>query len=293
VSKPGTHFIDRELTNIGYDNVSSEPASRSLSEVSQRFCEVFKFMLDRQVAIEDIRFVEGSKEEMKGRVEVVAQQAFEITTGLYELSSTTTSSSARSRALPSLLEGSYENISLAAPRASLVTSSASHSTPTRSQTYATNVSSSPTAPSLMENSGTGHSTHSAPEMFDSFITMSPMTQQGSSPNSGRAGIPIEHSVHGSYPHRLVGYNMNHFVASPYDGHNLGPDSHPLFDFNYYTAPESANPISSLNRTDLASPSGGVEPTHTFINPSESNSHSDRMGRWNQFSSSRQGYDGNQ
>ena len=156
-----------------------------------------------------------------------------------------------------------------------------------------NVSSSPTAASLMENSGTGHSTHSAPEMFDSFIAMSPMTQQGSSPNAGRAGVPIEHSVHGSYPHRLVDYNMNHFVAGPYDGHNLGSDSDQLYGFNYHTAPENANPVSSLNRTGLANPSGGVDPTHTFINPSESNSHPDRMGRWSHFSSSHQGYDGNQ
>jgi hypothetical protein len=300
ISKPETPceqtrspFIDRELTITGYDNISSEPASRSLSEVSQRFCAVFKYMLDRQVEIEDIRFVEGSKEEMKGRVGVVAQQAFEITTGLYELSSTTTSSSARSGALPSLLEGSYENISLAASRASLVTPSVSHSAPTRSQIYAMNVSSSPTAASLMENSGTGHSAHSAPEMFNSFTTMSPMTQQDSAPNAGRAGIPIERSVHGSYPHQLVDYNMNHFVASPYDGHNLGSDSDQLYGFSYYTAPENANPISSSNRTDLANPSRGVDPTHTFINPSESNSHPDRMGHWNQFSSSRQGYDGNQ
>jgi hypothetical protein len=248
------------------------------------------------VEIEDIRFVEDFKEEMKGRVEVIAQQAFEITTGLYELSSTTSSSSARSRALPFLLGGSYENISLAAPRASLVTSSASHSTPTRGRTYAMNVSSPPTAASLMENSGTGHSAHSAPEMFDPFIAMSPMTQQGSGPNAGRAVIPIEHSVHGSYPHRLVDYNnMDHFVASSYDGHNLGSDSNRLYDFNYYAA-ENANPISSLNRTDLANTSGGVDPTHTFINPPESNSHPGRMGRidhWNQFPSSHQGYDGNQ
>jgi hypothetical protein len=250
-------------------------------------------MLDRQVEIEDIRFVEGSKEEMKGRVELVAQQAFEITTGLYELSSTTTSSSARSRALPSLLEGSYENISLVAPPASLVTSSVSHSTPTRRQTYPMNVSSSPTAASLMENSGTGHSAHSAPEMYGPYIAMSPMTQQGSPPNAGRAGIPIEHPVHGSYPHRLVDYNMNDFVPSPYDGHNLGLDSDQLYDFNYHTAPENATPVSSLNRTGLANPSGGVDPTHTFINPSESNSHPDRMGRWSHFSSSHQGYDGNQ
>jgi hypothetical protein len=286
-------FIDRELTNIGYDNISTEPVSRSLSEVSQRFCDVFKFMLDRQVEIEDIRFVEGSKEEMKGRVEVIAQQAFEITTGLYELSSTTTSSSTRSRALPSLLEGSYENISIAAPGTSLITSSASHSTPTRSQTYAMNVSSSPTAASLMENSGTGHPARSAPEMFNPFITISPMAQQGSSPNPGRARIPIEHSVHGSYPHRLVDNNVNHFVPSSFNGHNLGSDSDQLYGFNYYTAFENANPVSSLNRADLANPSGGVDPTHTLISPPEDSSHMDGMGHWNQFSSSRQGYDGNQ
>ena len=274
MSKPGAHFVDRGVTDIGYDNISSEPASRSLSEVSQRFCDVFKLLLDRQVEIEDIRFVEGSKEEMKGRVEVVAQQAFEITTGLYELSSTTTSSSARSGALPFLLEGSYENISMAAPRTSLITSSASHSTPTRSQTYAMNVSSSPTAASLMENSGTGHPAHSVPEMFNSFIAMSPMAQQSSAPNPGRAGIPIEHPVHGSYPHRLVDNNMNHFVAGSFDGHDLGSDSDHLYDLNYY------------------SPSGGVNPTHTLINPPEDNSHLNGMGGWNQFSS-RQGYDGNQ
>jgi len=264
-----------ELTNIGYDNISSEPASRYLSEVSQRFCRVFKSILDHQVEIEDIRFVEGSTEEMKGRVDVVAQQAFEITTGLYELSSTTTSSSVWSGALPPLLEGSYENISMATPRASLTTPSASHSTSTRSQTYAMNVSSSPTAASLMENSGAGHPAHSVPEMFNSFIPISPMAQQGSGPNPGRAGIPIEHSVHGSYPHRLVGNNMNPFVASSFDGHNLGSDSDHLYGLNCY------------------SPSGGVDPTHTLINPPEDNSHLDGMARWNQFSSSRQGYGGNQ
>ena len=106
-------------------------------------------------------------------------------------------------------------------------------------------------------------------------------------------MPNEQPVHGSYPHQLVDNNMGHFVASSYNGHNLGSDSDQLYNLNYYPAFENTSPVSSLNRTDLANPSGGVNPTHILINPSEDNSHLDGMSRWNQFSASRRDYDGNQ
>jgi hypothetical protein len=279
VSKLGAHLLTRELTNVGYDNISSKPASRSLSEVSQRFCDLFKLMLDRQVEVEDIRFIEGSQEEMKGRVELLAQHAFEIAIGLYERSSTTSSSSARSRALSSLLGGSYENISVATPRTSGITLSASHSTPIRSQAYAMDVSSSPTSASLMANSENDHPAHSGPEMFSSFMAMSSMDPQGSGPNPGRPGIPNEHSVHASYSVPLLDH-IDHFNEPSFGGQNLASGSGQLFGIGYYVPFNHGNTVSSLNRTNLANPSGSVDPTHTLINPSEDNPHLGRMARWN-------------
>jgi hypothetical protein len=131
---------------LGYDNTSPTGQLRPPSLESEQFAGRFRTILDHQVKSQYIRFPEGEEEEMKQRVVAWAQKAFQLHLGMNGNQSTTESSSARSRQLPSVFDGSWERIPT--PRTNITprhSSSASRSTAARSQAFSGDVGGSPTA----------------------------------------------------------------------------------------------------------------------------------------------------
>lgn len=244
----------RELTFLGYDNSTMENTGRLLSEESMRFDRMFRLILRNKVSEGEIRFEQGTTEEMIGRLEILAHNAFKINAGLYEPSSTTTSSSASRRALMSLLGGSYEHIPSHIP-------SGAHPSPLAD-------------PTTTMSSLVGGSSSRIP---------SSIARQGSGSNTITSGIPNERSVHANYPLRL---------ASPMDAfenQSLDPNIDPFYGFQY-TAPFAAeNEMPNLGRPSMTNASStNLDPP--FIDPSDNGVHFNNMGSWDQFSSG-QGYGG--
>jgi hypothetical protein len=230
----------------GYEERISRPLPL-FSQESQGFSELFSSLLQLQVGQQHIRFPEGLEDEMRTRVETLAQKAFSVYVGLHGLPSATNSSSSRSRQQGSL--GSTFP-PLSTPRTSEThhSPSASRSTAAPSQAYSMDLQSSPTPNPMMTDPRTQRPNMGPP----SFMVMPHIVQQNFVTNPMSSSLQAQHSSH-SHPSfsvqlqdSIVAYSDTSFSDS-----NMNPTGdewayNPGYDgpSSTYTASNSTNTMAN-------------------------------------------------
>ncbi|KAE8440304.1 hypothetical protein EG329_009537 [Mollisiaceae sp. DMI_Dod_QoI] len=98
-------------SNPWYEDRNSNRQIPYFSSESQHFTVIFAGILEHQVRDRLIRFPEGCENDMKARIEAIAQRSFELYVNFHGVRSSRTSSSSRSQPQSSYIGGSYGQIS--------------------------------------------------------------------------------------------------------------------------------------------------------------------------------------
>jgi hypothetical protein len=176
----------------GYEERIPRPLSLFPQE-SQGFSELFSRMLELQVGQQHIRFPEGVEDEMRTRVETLAQKAFSVYVGLHGLPSATNSSSSRSRQQGSL-GSSFPPLSTPRTSETHHSPSASRSTAAPSQAYSMDLQSSPTPAPMMANPRSQRQNMGPPP----YMVMPQIVQQNFVTNPMSSSLQPQHTAH-SHP----------------------------------------------------------------------------------------------